>query len=156
MRCMVVLTLLLCGSSSEARAGSGHAVAKKKVDVEQRAVAIVPFAVPVAVPVAVIARPAVFYGVSRYVEAQPLPIRPVPGPVQAGRESLVQQLCGACHGGAAPKAGFNLADLPQLTPQARLTAVSRVVSDDPRTRMPPDRALSPAEIAALLRELAAE
>ena len=156
MRCLFALMIVSCVLLSDARAGCGHAAAKKKVVVQQRAVAIVPFAVPVAVPVAVIARPAVFYGVSRYAEAQPLASRPVPGPVQASRDSLIQQACGACHGGATPEAGFDLDDLGDLTPPKRLAAIARIVSDDPRTRMPPDRALTPAEIPALLRELSGD
>jgi mono/diheme cytochrome c family protein len=165
------LFALVLVAVGEARAGCNVVVKRRaastrvarQVVMKQQAVAIVPFAVPVAVPVAVVARPAVFYGLSPYAvsgtgaAADETPQVAAPAaahPAASEAKSLVARSCISCHGGTAPKAGLDLSDLGALTPQQRLAAVARVVSDDAALRMPPDRALAPGEIGAVLQELA--
>jgi mono/diheme cytochrome c family protein len=168
---MIGLCLVALSMAIEARAGcdvvvSRRAISKRvarRVVVKEQAVAVVPFAVPVAVPVAVVSRPAVFYGLSPYAvsgsgaaadETQQVAAPAATHRAASEAKSLVARSCISCHGGAAPKAGLDLSDLGALTPQQRLAAVARVVSDDAALRMPPDRALAPGEIGAVLQELA--
>jgi hypothetical protein len=74
---------------------------------------------------------------------------------EEGSTSAVRRSCVSCHGGAAPEAGLDLANLEKLSAADRLEAVARVVSDDPARRMPPGPGLAPAEIGTVLQELSA-
>lgn len=163
----VAVTLAIWTCHAPARAGCGTQVAVRRtapaVVVQKPAFAVVPFAVPVAVPVATIAQPAVFYGYRQYAAGSDQPSAVSSRKLTADgfsadrppAESIstIARSCVACHGGTAPKAGLDLTDLTRLTPQQRLQAVARVVSDDPSVRMPPSRPLPPAEIGRVLQEL---
>lgn len=128
------------------------------------AFAVTPFAVPVAVPVATFVSPPVLYsfqGYSMARQAAAVPratVKEAPpngeSAERAGEPAgIIQQKCGHCHGGEAPKAGLDLTDLAALDVTRRLEAVRRVVSDDAALRMPKGAALTPAEIGAVLQEL---
>lgn len=119
----------------------------------------------VVVRFAVIERPDLFYAYSRYVRAAPaeapIPIAqpdlvsaPQAAPLQP-RVSGLAARCARCHGGEAPKAGLMLDGRGAISAEARLAAIRRLLADDPRERMPPGEALSPAELGLLLQELAA-
>lgn len=118
---------------------------------------VVPFAVPVAVPVATVQSPTVLYSYDGYRAANKAALLPhEEPPVEAkpqASSTLLEQKCAECHGGAAPKARLDLSNPVGLSPQQRLAAVARVVSDDAELRMPKGNTLSPSEIGRLLQEL---
>jgi len=118
---------------------------------------VVPFAVPVAVPVATVQSPTVLYSYDGHRAAnQVTPTQHEELPAEANPQAsstLLEQKCAQCHGGAAPKAGLDLSNPVSLSPQQRLAAVARVVSDDAELRMPKGSTLSPSEIGRLLQEL---
>jgi hypothetical protein len=136
------------------------AAAPRRVVVQQdSALVVVPFAVPVATPVAVVNPTGVFCAYSplaamhgeyeefrRWKESQAAKN----AEQQARASSLVARTCLKCHSGAAAKTDFRL-DEP-MAADARLKAIREVLSG----RMPKDKPLGPAEISALVAELAAE
>lgn len=118
---------------------------------------VVPFAVPVAVPVATVQSPTVLYSYTA-PHTSPQTTQATPEEIPAEVEALeattfINQQCAKCHGGEAPKAGLDLSDPSTLTPEQRLKAVARVVSDDADLRMPKGGSLSPGEIGRVLQEL---
>ena len=119
--------------------------------------AVVPFAVPVAVPVATVQSPTVLYSYDGHRVANRATQSPQEEPPAEANpqtsSTLLEQKCAQCHGGAAPKAGLDLSNPVSLSPQQRLAAVARVVSDDAELRMPKGSTLSPSEIGRLLQEL---
>lgn len=117
---------------------------------------VVPFAVPVAVPVATVQSPTVLYSYTApHTSPQTTQATPekLPAEVEALEATFISQKCAQCHGGEAPKAGLDLSDPSTLTPEQRLKAVARVVSDDADLRMPKGGTLSPGEIGRVLQEL---
>ena len=78
---------------------------------------------------------------------------------QAEPPSLVHQKCAKCHSGEEPRGGLDLSDLSALTCKQIVEAVRRVVSDDPKQRMPHEpsggHALEPSEIGSILQILSA-
>ncbi len=151
--CLVAWGLWSCwdrpvhaGCKPRAIAGKGAAVAKAKQPPVVLAIT------PLDVPVVIVVRPTVLYAYGRYAatySSQGVPREEVPPTAS----SIVQQTCLACHGGVAPRAGLDLSHPEQLSPNQRLQAIARVVSDDATARMPPGPALKSAEIDRLLQEL---
>jgi hypothetical protein len=105
--------------------------------------------------VLVVEGPPFYYAYSSYASAygQGPAAAPVQGEPTERPPSPVAASCLGCHAGATPEAGLDLSDLGRLAPEWKLKAVSRVVSDDERLRMPKGRPLAPAEIGRLLQEL---
>ncbi len=66
--------------------------------------------------------------------------------------TIVAAQCGRCHGAVQAKAGLDLtAELDEAT---RLKAISRLLADDPRQRMPKGKELPPELRGQLIQELA--
>lgn len=165
---IVVLSFMLVAAARDGEAAnrpcsalraSTHALTRIRAGsdvVFDTGLVVTPFAVPVAVPVAVISRPAVFYAYSQYAGSPPCePPKPAPTVAAAQPPSIIARACLACHGDDRPQAGLSLASLSSLSPEQRLEAIARVVSDDPRQRMPKGAVLSAREIGQLLQELSA-
>lgn len=133
---------------------------------------VVPFAVPVGVPVAPFApyfysyrldqspavanqqvaqpsRPAVLDNqTGRKTDSHPAPET---APQVAKTTSLVATYCASCHGDEHPKAELSLEQLESLSAVDRLRAIDAVITG----RMPKSHRLSPAQVQAIVKELAA-
>lgn len=159
---MKALLMLIAWSAATSTACAGQAVQV----VQQQATAFVPashvvtqFAVPVALPqtvTTVAPQSFIQYGTNttttprsdlQSIERQIAELRAML--VEAAQSgavtglalpSLVRTHCAKCHGGADPKGGLDLSTLDRLTPQQRLKSIERMLSDEPKQRMPPPSA----------------
>lgn len=70
--------------------------------------------------------------------------------------TLVKTHCAKCHGAVDPKGGLDLSTLDKLTPQQRLGAIERMLSDEEGKRMPPPAAgatsISADDLGKLIQE----
>lgn len=113
------------------------------------------FAVPVAVPVA----PQAYFAYPPLPPAPPISAAEASGMQAADVESdvagadLVRQQCGACHAAESPRGGFQLRNPAELTDAERVSAVRRLLDDDPGRRMPKGRELTSRELGQLIHAL---
>ena len=155
---LIMLVLLLsCDSLSKAgpicNIATARQIVVQKSVIVQNGFAVVPFAVPVAVPVTTVNVPTVLYSFDAHRGYQQQPQAKTSEPKHTATTVLVVQKCAKCHSGEAPKGGLDLTNPSALTTKQRLSAVARVVSDDPDERMPKGATLSPGEIGRVLQEL---
>jgi cytochrome c5 len=130
---------------------------------------VVPFAVPVAMP-SYVQYQALDYGytaaASAFVQppatSQSSPASAAasaapsktesPAPDVLSGNTLISSQCGKCHGAVQPKAGLDLTGA--LDDATRLKAITRLLADDPKKRMPPGKDLAPDLLGSLIQELA--
>lgn len=125
----------------------------RQLVVQKQAFIAVPFAVPVAQPVAVFQYPQVWYGAGLGMQqARPEQV-PEVVPLAEPEATWIRRSCLSCHNVNKAEGGLDLSDLAKLSSEQRLTAIKRVVSDDPAVRMPPSVELEPAALGGLVQEL---
>jgi hypothetical protein len=130
---------------------------------------VVPFAVPVAMP-SYVQYQAVDYGYTAATSASVQPSATLPSSPSAAApsaapsktespargvsasNSLILSQCGKCHGAVQPKASLELTGA--LDDATRLKAITRLLADDPKKRMPQGKDLAPDLLGNLIQELA--
>ncbi|HVU87334.1 MAG TPA: hypothetical protein VHD36_08430 [Pirellulales bacterium] len=165
----IIAVCSMCGEKTIARppcrAAASAQVSATSVATVSAGVVAVPFAVPVAMPSYVQYSAHVATAAPEYQSHAPLAMPDaacaMPAPTSASASdsagtarasSLVSTYCRQCHGAVQPKAGLDLSGA--LDNATRLKAITRILADDPRQRMPKGKELSAAELGRLIQELA--